>query len=150
MSQFQSILLVEDSPKDAELCHEGLAEHNLANAVQHVSDGVEALDYLHRRGPFASRANGLPVLILLDLKMPRMDGLELLRQLKSDATLRRIPVIVMTTSHEERDIVESQRLGAIAYVLKPVRFAEFLDSVAALGVGCALVEPLGQKESAAD
>jgi CheY-like chemotaxis protein len=147
MNPLKNILLAEDTPKDAELVIEGFAEHHLANAIEVAKDGIEALDYLHSRGRFDGRPGGNPVLILLDLKMPRMDGLEVLRQLKAEPKFNRIPVVVMTSSHEEQDIIRSQELGVVAYVLKPVRFAPFLDSVAQLGVQCALTNATDELES---
>jgi len=118
-----------------------LGEHRLANVIDVVGDGVEALDYLHRRDRCDGRPCCDPVLVLPDLKMPPRDGLEVLRQIKSDPQLKSIPVVVMTSSHEEQDILSSQQLGAVAYVLKPVRLAEFLDSIAQLGIEFALTTP---------
>ena len=134
MDSLPRILLVEDSPRDAELALEALGEHHLANDVLHVRDGVEALDYLYRRGPFAGRSNGQPAVVLLDLKLPKVDGIEVLRQMKSDPTLKLIPVVVMTSSREEQDVVNSYQLGVNAYMVKPVEFHEFVDAVKQLGV----------------
>lgn len=134
MSFLRSILLVEDSSRDAELTLEALAEYNMANEVVHVRDGAEALNYLHRRGEFAGRSDEFPAVILLDLKMPKVDGLQVLGQIKSDPHLRVIPVVVMTSSREEQDVVSSYRLGANAYVVKPVRFREFMEAVKQLGL----------------
>lgn len=133
------ILLVDDSERDREMALEALASHNLANEVVPLRDGVEALDYLYRRGDFAGRPEGLPVVILLDLKMPRLDGLEVLRVLKADPALRAIPIVVMTSSREESDLVRSYDSGANAYVVKPVRFQEFLEAVRQLGAFWALL-----------
>ncbi len=133
------ILLVDDSERDREMALEALASHNLANEVVPLRDGVEALDYLYRRGDFAGRPEGLPVVILLDLKMPRLDGLEVLRVLKADPALRAIPIVVMTSSREESDLVRSYESGANAYVVKPVRFQEFLEAVRQLGAFWALL-----------
>ena len=133
MSWLQRILLVEDSPRDAELVLEALDAHHLANEVLHVRDGAEALDYLYRRGPFATRSNGQPAVVLLDLKMPKVDGLEVLRQIKGDPALKLIPVVVMTSSREEQDVVRSYQLGVNAYVVKPVQFHEFVDAVKQVG-----------------
>src|ERR1700694_2220767 len=119
MSSFNRIPLVEDSPRDAELALDALAAHHLANEVFHVRDGADALDYLYRRGQFAGRANGEPALVLLDLKMPKVDGMEVLRQIKSDPALKMIPVVVMTSSREEQDLLKSYELGVNAYVVKP-------------------------------
>lgn len=133
------ILLAEDSEPDIELTLVALEEHHLANEVVVVHDGAEALDYLYRRGPFAGRPAGHPVVVLLDLKMPRVDGLEVLRQIKSDPELKTIPVVMLTSSREEADLVKSYRLGVNAYVVKPVKFEEFVDSVKSLGCFWALV-----------
>jgi CheY-like chemotaxis protein len=139
MAEIKRILLAEDSEKDIELTLEALEEHHLANDVVIVHDGEEALDYLHHRGRFAGEGNARPVLVLLDLKMPKVDGMEVLRQIKGDPELRRIPVVMMTSSREERDLVQSYDLGVNAYVVKPVKFSEFVDSVKQLGVFWALV-----------
>jgi CheY-like chemotaxis protein len=133
MGLLKRILLVEDSPADAELAMRGLAEYRLANEVLHVRDGVEALDYLYRRGAFAARAEGHPALVLLDLKMPRLDGTEVLRQLKSDPVMQTIPIVVMTSSREDGDLNTTYALGANAYVVKPVKFHEFVDAVKQVG-----------------
>ncbi len=139
MTSLKRILLVEDSPRDTELVLAALAENHLANEVVSVSDGVEALDYLYRRGQFSGRSNGQPAIILLDLKMPRLDGTEVLRQVKGDPALRIIPVIVMTSSREEQDLLRTYQLGANAYVVKPVKFAEFMEAVTKLGAFWAIV-----------
>ena len=133
------ILYAEDDDKDVELTLAALEHHNLANEVVVVQDGGEALDYLYRRGQFASRTGVDPVVVLLDLKMPKIDGLEVLREMKSDERLRTIPVVVLTSSREERDVVESYRLGVNAYVAKPVGFQEFTDAVTALGLFWAII-----------
>lgn len=127
------ILLVDDSPRDTEMVLDALERHNVANAVQTLHDGAEALDYLYRRGAFAGRTDGNPAVILLDLKMPKVDGMEVLRQLKNDPALKMIPVVVMTSSREERDVLESYRLGVNAYVVKPLDFEQFSTAVAQLG-----------------
>ena len=127
------ILLVEDSPRDAEMTLDALAQNNIANEVVHLRDGADALDYLYRRGEFAGRTNDQPAVILLDLKMPRVDGLEVLRQLKGDPALKTIPVVIMTSSREESDLVQSYRLGVNAYVVKPVKFQEFVAAVQQVG-----------------
>ena len=139
MSFLKRILLVEDSPRDAELALDALGAHHLANVVEHVRDGAEALDYLHRRGSFAGRPAGEPAVVLLDLKMPRVDGLEVLRQMKSDPHLKVIPVVVMTSSREEGDVLSSYELGVNAYVVKPVKFAEFVDAVKQVGAFWAVI-----------
>ena len=139
MSALKRILYAEDSAADVELTLAALEEHHLANEVVAVGDGVEALDYLYRRGAFASREAGNQAVVLLDLKMPRVDGLEVLRQVKSDPELRTIPVVIMTSSREERDLVESYRLGVNAYVVKPVDFEQFVAAVKEVGMFWAVV-----------
>jgi two-component system, response regulator len=133
MVPLKRILLVEDSTRDAEMALHALGEYHLANDVLHLRDGVEALDYLQRRGEFAGRTSSQPVLVLLDLKMPRVDGLEVLRQMKNDAELKTIPVVIMTSSREQGDLLRSYELGVNAYVVKPVRFQEFVEAVKQLG-----------------
>lgn len=133
------ILLAEDSDRDAELTLDALEKHNLVNEVSRVRDGAEALDYLYRRGQFANRANGNPAVLLLDLKMPKVDGLEVLRLIKSDPQLRMIPVVVMTSSREEQDLMTSYQLGVNAYVVKPLGFNEFADAVKQVGAFWAVV-----------
>ena len=139
MNQYRSILLAEDSPHDIELTLSALREHNLANDVIVVHDGVEALDYLRCRGKFVGRTNGHPAVILLDLKMPKMDGLEVLRTVKADPDLRLIPIVILTSSGEERDLIESYRQGVNAYVVKPVDFQQFVRAVSQLGVFWAVI-----------
>ncbi len=139
MKDVKRILLVEDDPKDIELTIAALSEHDLANEVSIARDGVEALDYLNRRGSFAQRPAGDPVVVLLDLKMPRLDGLQVLEQIKADEKLRLIPVVVLTSSNESPDLKTCYRLGANAYVVKPVSFTEFVDAVKRTGVFWALV-----------
>ena len=129
----QRILLVEDSARDAELALEALQAYNLANEVVHVRDGAEALDYLHRRGNFASRSSDQPAVVLLDLKMPKVDGMEVLRQIKGDHALKTIPIVIMTSSREEQDLINSYNLGVNAYVVKPVQFHQFVDCVKQVG-----------------
>ena len=138
------ILLAEDNANDIELTLTALAEHNLANEVVIVHDGEEALDYLYRRGQFKMRGDDNPAVLLLDLKMPKVDGLEVLRQIKSDPDLRTIPVVILTSSREDKDIVESYRLNVNAYVVKPVNFHEFVDAIKELGLfwGIINVPPL--------
>ena len=139
MSTLKRILLVEDNPRDTELVLEALAENHLANEVVSVGDGAEALDYLYRRGQYEGRSNGQPAIILLDLKMPKVDGTEVLRQVKGDPALKVIPVIVMTSSREEQDLLRTYQLGANAYVVKPVTFSEFMEAVTKLGAFWAIV-----------
>ncbi len=133
MAHLQRILLVDDSPRDTEMALDALATYNLANEVVTLRDGAEALDYLYRRGPFADRTNEQPAVILLDLKMPKVDGLEVLRQIKGDPDLKVIPVVMMTSSREEQDLVKSYHLGVNAYVVKPVGFHEFVEAVKMVG-----------------
>lgn len=128
------ILLVEDNPKDLELTLLALEKTNLANEVITVRDGVEALDYLMRRNQFAERAGGNPAVILLDLKLPRVDGLQVLEFIKSSEDLRSIPVVMLTTSREESDLARSYKLGVNAFVVKPVALHEFMDAIRDLGV----------------
>ncbi len=133
MNSLKRILLVEDSQRDAELALDALAANQLANEVVHVRDGADALDYLYRRGQFAGRSDGQPAVVLLDLKMPKVDGMEVLRQIKGDPSLKTIPVVVMTSSREEQDVVNSYQLGVNAYVVKPVKFHDFVDAVKHVG-----------------
>jgi CheY-like chemotaxis protein len=139
MSKLGRILLVEDDPKDVELTLTALEEYKLANEVVVAHDGEEALDYLYRRGKFTTRSTENPAVLLLDLKLPKVDGLEVLQQIKADAKLKLIPVVVLTSSHEERDMVTSYKLGVNAYVVKPVDFHEFVNAVKELGIFWALV-----------
>ena len=134
MNPLKPILLVEDSPNDVEMTLTALKQHKLSNEVSVARDGVEALDYLYRRGKFQNRPAGLPIVVFLDLKMPRVDGLEVLRQMKNDADLRIIPVVMLTSSREESDLVESYKLGVNAYVVKPVGFQQFVDAIGQLGM----------------
>lgn len=127
------ILLAEDSPQDVEMTLAAFAEHKLSNEIIVVNDGEQALDYLFSRGRFESRPAGNPILVLLDLKMPKVDGLEVLRQIKQDDALRSTPVVMLTSSREEQDIVRSYRLGINAYVVKPVDFHAFIEAVKQLG-----------------
>jgi CheY-like chemotaxis protein len=134
MVDLKRILLVEDNPNDVELALAALCDYNLANEVVVAKDGVEALDYLYRRNGFSERHEGHPAVVLLDLKMPKVDGIEVLRTVKGDEKLKMIPVVMMTSSREERDLVESYRLGVNAYVLTPIKFTEFMRAVRELGV----------------
>ena len=128
------ILLVEDNPHDLELTLIALSKSQLANEVVIVRDGAEALAYLHRRGEFAERAVGNPAVILLDLKLPKVDGLEVLKEIRETEGLKSIPVVMLTSSKEEQDVVRSYSLGVNAYVVKPVDFTEFLKAIADLGM----------------
>lgn len=139
IDNLKDILLAEDNANDVELTLAALSEHSLANRVQVVRDGADALDYLYRRGAYAGRTNGDPVVILLDLKMPKVGGLDVLRTLKADARMKHIPVVILTSSREEQDLVSSYALGVNAYVVKPVRFEDFMESVRKLGVFWALI-----------
>ncbi|QJW98262.1 response regulator [Frigoriglobus tundricola] len=133
------ILLVEDNPKDLELTLLALAKSNLANEVVTVRDGEECLDYLFMRGPHAGRAKGHPAVVLLDLKLPKVDGLQVLEELKKDATLQGVPVVMLTTSREEQDLLRSYKLGVNAYVVKPVAFKDFMQAIQDLGVFWAVI-----------
>jgi CheY-like chemotaxis protein len=139
MSVLGRILLVEDDPKDVELTMTALEEYNLSNEVVVAADGEEALDYLHHRGKFQDRGNGNPAVLLLDLKLPKVDGLEVLKHIRSDDKLKMIPVVVLTSSREERDMVASYKLGVNAYVVKPVDFHEFVNAIKELGVFWAII-----------
>jgi len=139
MNELGRILIVEDDPKDVELSLTALEEYNLANEVVVTRDGEEALDYLYCRGPFAGRTNDNPAVLLLDLKLPKVDGLEVLQQIKSDEKLKMIPVVVLTSSREERDMVASYKLGVNAYVVKPVGFHEFVNAIKELGIFWAVI-----------
>lgn len=139
MNSLRTILLVEDNPNDVELTLTALEEHRLANQVTVARDGAEALDYLYRRGSYSSRGPDEPAVVLLDLKLPKVDGLEVLRTVKSDERLKTIPIVVLTSSREEGDLIESYRLGVNAYVVKPVEFAKFIDAVKELGVFWGLI-----------
>jgi CheY-like chemotaxis protein len=134
MIKLKRILLVEDNPNDVELTLEALAEHNLANSVVVTRDGEEALDYLFQRGAFAGRPAGNPAVILLDLKLPKVNGHEVLRAIRSDENLKMVPVVILTSSREEQDLIEGYRNGVNAYVVKPVDFHEFLEAMKSLGV----------------
>ncbi len=150
MSELKSILLAEDNAKDVELTLSALGENNLANEVIVVRDGAEALDYLYSRGKFQMRAKGNPAVILLDIKMPKVDGLQVLKTIKSDTQLKSIPVVMLTSSREEKDIVESYKIGVNAYVVKPVNFGEFVTAVKELGAFWAVINepPVGSVKSA--
>jgi CheY-like chemotaxis protein len=132
--EFKEILLVEDDPRDIELTLVALEEYNLANKVAVARDGAEALDYLYHRGQYAKRSAYQPVVVLLDLKMPKVDGLEVLRQVKRDPELKAIPIVVLTSSNQDQDIVESYNLGVNAYVVKPVAFDRFVEVVKQLSL----------------
>jgi CheY-like chemotaxis protein len=134
IGKIKSILYVEDDPRDVELTLAALEEHHLANKVEVVRDGAQALDYLYRRGAFKTRAGGNPILMLLDLKLPKVNGLEVLKIIKADEDLKTMPVVVLTSSRETPDLVACYQYGVNAYVVKPVDFAEFMKAVKQLGV----------------
>ena len=139
MSALARILLVEDDPRDVELTLTALGEYNLANEVVVARDGEKALDYLYSRGEFSNRSNDNPAVMLLDLKLPKVDGLQILQQIKSDERLKLIPVVVLTSSQEEKDMMRSYKLGVNAYVVKPVDFQEFVTAIKELGVFWAVI-----------
>lgn len=139
MNGLKRILLAEDDPRDVELTLTALASHKLANEVEVVRDGAEALDYLRRTGRYASRPDSAPAVVLLDLKMPKVSGLEVLKAIKGDPLLANIPIVILTSSREARDLKECYDLGVNAYVVKPVKFNEFLEAIARVGVFWALV-----------
>ena len=131
--EVRKILLAEDNANDAELTLTALRENHLSNEIVLVRDGAAALDYLYARNAFAGRRDGDPALVVLDLKMPKVDGIEVLRQIKSDPALKHVPVVILTSSREEQDLMRSYDLGVNAYVVKPVAFNEFIDAVKTLG-----------------
>jgi CheY-like chemotaxis protein len=139
MTAVRPILLVEDNPKDVELIFAALKKSNLANEVVVARDGAEALDYFYRQGKFQARNPGLPIVVFLDLKMPKVDGLEVLQQMKSDASLKVVPVVMLTSSREEADLVKSYQLGVNAYVVKPVDFQQFVDAIKQTGMFWAVI-----------
>ena len=139
MNDTGRILLVEDSEQDVELTLSALSQHHLANEVVVVRDGEQALDYLYARGSFAGRPGGNPVVVLLDIKLPKVDGLEVLQQLRATESLKRTPVVMLTSSREERDIVRSYNLGVNAYVVKPVEFQGFVEAIRELGLFWAVI-----------
>jgi len=139
MEKLGRILMVEDDNNDVDMTMTALDEYNLANEVIVARDGAEALDYLFYRGKYESRSSENPAVLLLDLKLPKVDGLEVLRQVKSDDKLKMIPVVVLTSSHEEKDMVASYELGVNAYVVKPVDFHEFVNAIKELGVFWAVI-----------
>jgi CheY-like chemotaxis protein len=139
MTTLGRILIVEDDPNDVELTLTALGDYNLANEVVVTRDGQQALDYLYRRGEFGTRSIDNPAVMLLDLKLPKVGGLEVLQQIKSDERLKMIPVVVLTSSNEEKDMMRSYSLGVNAYVVKPVDFHEFVNAVKELGVFWAVV-----------
>ena len=150
MNNFRPILYAEDDPRDSELTLAAFSQARLANEIVVATDGAQALDYLHCRAAYAGRRPGFPAFVLLDLKMPKVDGLEVLSHMKADEDLRVIPVIMLTSSREERDLVMSYRLGANAYVVKPIEFGDFLSSVKELSLFWAAInEPPPESSTAA-
>ena len=153
MNQIKQILLVEDDPQDVELTLTALAEYRLTNGVDVVRDGAEALDYLYRRGKFQTRDGSNPAVVILDLKLPKVSGLEVLRQVKADEKLRLVPIVVFTSSRVEQDLTASYRLGVNAYVVKPVDFRKFVEAITTLGAFWAvlneapLVDPQPQSQA---
>jgi CheY-like chemotaxis protein len=139
MAELRTILLAEDNPRDVEMTLAALKKNNVANEVVVARHGDEVLDYLYRRGAHANRPPGHPLVVLLDLKMPKVDGLEVLRQVKSDEALKTIPVVMLTSSREEPDLVKSYELGVNAYVVKPVGFQQFVDAIRQVGMFWAVI-----------
>ena len=131
--EIRTILLVEDSAADAEMTVDALREAKVANPIVHVEDGVEALDYLFARGAFADRRDGLPAVVLLDIKMPRLDGIEVLREIRTSEQFKHTPVVILSSSREETDLARSWDLGVNAYVVKPVNAEQFFEAVRTLG-----------------
>ena len=142
MINLRTILLAEDNPKDVELTIEALSDHNLANHVVVVKDGVEAMEYLRYEGNYKQRKHENPAVLLLDIKMPRMDGIEVLKAVRSDNKLKTIPVVILTSSREESDLIKSYELGVNAYVVKPVNFKDFIEAIKQIGIFWALLNEL--------
>jgi CheY-like chemotaxis protein len=140
--ELKTILYAEDNPKDIELTLEALTDNKLANNVVIVRDGVEVMNYLQCEGKYKDRKQGNPAVLLLDIKMPRMDGLEVLKAIRSDSKLKMLPVVILTSSREEQDLIKSYELGVNAYVVKPVNFKDFIDAIKHLGVFWALINEL--------
>jgi CheY-like chemotaxis protein len=146
MVEVRTILFAEDNPRDVELTLEALGDHNLANNVFVVRDGVETMEYLRREGKYKQRKQGNPAVLLLDIKMPRMDGIEVLRAIRNDNKLKMLPVVMLTSSREEQDLIKSYELGVNAYVVKPVDFKDFIEAVRQVGIFWAVINevpPLG-------
>jgi CheY-like chemotaxis protein len=139
MNKLKRILLVDDNRKDVELTLSALEGHHLANEVAVARDGAAALDYLHRRGPFAGRSDGHPAVVLLDIKLPKLNGLQVLERIRLDPALKAIPVVMLTSSREEPDLARAYELGANAYVVKPVDFAQFVEAVKEVGAFWAVI-----------
>lgn len=141
----KTILLAEDNMNDVELTLAALEDLNIANSVVVVNDGVEAMEYLKREGKYKERPEGNPTVILLDIKMPRMDGFEVLQAIREEKNLKKIPVVMLTSSREEKDLIKTYELGVNAYVVKPVDFDQFMDAVKQLGIFWALVNEVPQQ-----
>ena len=146
MTAIRTILLAEDNPHDAEMAIDALRDARLANPIVHVTDGVEALDYLYRRGRFAGRGDGDPSVLLLDIKMPRMDGLEVLQRIRAEEEFKRLPVVILSSSREENDLARSWDLGVNAYVVKPVDIDQFFNAVKTLGTFWAVINQSPERE----
>lgn len=142
MEGLRTILLAEDNPKDAELTLEVLSEHNPANNVIVVKDGVEAMEYLKYEGNYKLRKPSNPVVVLLDIKMPRKDGIEVLREMRNNKLLKTLPVVMLTSSREEKDLITSYELGVNAYVVKPVNFKDFIEAVKQIGIFWSVINEL--------
>lgn len=139
MVELKTILLAEDNPQDVELTIEALTTHNIANEVIAVKDGVEAIEYLTYEGKFKNRKKGNPAVLLLDIKMPRMDGIEVLQSIRTNEKLKNLPVVMLTSSREEPDLLKCYNLGVNAYVVKPVNFKDFLEAVKHIGIFWAML-----------
>ncbi|MEI6915370.1 MAG: response regulator [Armatimonadota bacterium] len=146
MLEIRPVLFAEDSPKDAELTLAALAESHLFNKITHVKDGVQAMEYLRCQGEFSDRKSGNPAVVILDVKMPRMDGIGVLRAIRADPILDQVSVVMLTSSSEEQDLIRSYELGVNAYVLKPVKFSEFVDAVKHLGIFWAVLNEAPPEE----
>ena len=146
MSAIRTILLAEDSLADAAMAVDALREANLANPIVHVEDGVEAMEYLHRKGRFADRSDEDPAVLLLDIKMPRMDGLEVLQRIRAEEEFKRLPVVILSSSREENDLARSWDLGVNAYVVKPVDIDQFFNAVKTLGTFWAVINQSPERE----
>jgi CheY-like chemotaxis protein len=142
MNKLRPILYAEDDPRDAELTLEALSENSLANRVTIAKDGVAAMEYLRCEGEYKLRRTGNPAVVILDIKMPRMDGIEVLRAIRADPSLKMIPVVMLTSSGEERDLLRSYELGINAYVVKPVKFSDFMEAVKHIGIFWAILNEL--------
>lgn len=139
MNKLKTILLAEDNPHDLELTIEALADHKIANEVIAVSDGVEAMEYLNCEGKYKNRKTGNPAVLMLDIKMPRMDGIEVLEKIRKNEKLKNLPVVMLTSSREEPDLLKCYNLGVNAYVVKPVDFKDFIDAVKHIGIFWAII-----------